>query len=155
MLLAFQVSELQYPAYTSDYKHGRRGVPFPIMDIRDRSLNRQTSDYTHAQISYIKRLAFPHFLRSSLYGSSALWCYKPFLRSPLVMRSPIHSVHQLSLSHLAVMSPYNYFLTTHGHFISVKHSNKVNGVKVSFVHLTWWCLWLRLHSQILHVGYES
>ncbi len=25
MLQAFQVSELQYPAYTSDYKHGYRG----------------------------------------------------------------------------------------------------------------------------------
>ncbi len=40
------------------------GVPFPKMVIRDRSLNRQTSDYTHAQIPYIKRLTFPHFLRS-------------------------------------------------------------------------------------------
>jgi len=26
MLLAFQVSELQYPAYTSDYKHGCQGT---------------------------------------------------------------------------------------------------------------------------------
>ncbi len=38
--------------------------PYPKMVIPDRSLNRRTSDYTHAQIPYIKRLAFSHFLRS-------------------------------------------------------------------------------------------
>ncbi len=38
--------------------------PYPKMVIRDRSLNRWTSDYMHAQITYIKTFAFPHFLRS-------------------------------------------------------------------------------------------
>ncbi len=45
----------------------------------------------------------------------------------------------VSLSHLAVMSVYIYFLTTQSRFISVKHSNKLNGVKVSFVYLSYVC----------------
>ncbi len=40
------------------------GDPYPEMVICDISLNRQTSDYTYAQIPYIERLAFPNFLRS-------------------------------------------------------------------------------------------
>ncbi len=38
--------------------------PYLKTIIRDRSLNRQTSGYTYAQIPYIEKLAFPHFLRS-------------------------------------------------------------------------------------------
>ncbi len=112
------------------------------MVIRDRSLNRQTSDYTHAQIPYIKRLAFPHFLRSirffrvvmlqTLFAITVSVAKPDPFGSTNWFKEPIHR----SLSHLAVMSAYNYFLTTRGRFISVKHSNKVNGVKASFVHLT-------------------
>ncbi len=36
--------------------------PYSEMVTRDRSLNRQTSDYMYPQIPYIERLAFPHFL---------------------------------------------------------------------------------------------
>ncbi len=58
MLQAFQVSELQYPAYTSDYKHGCHGS-ISKRSIRDRFLNRQTSGYTYVRIPYIERLVLP------------------------------------------------------------------------------------------------
>ncbi len=60
MLQAFQVSELQYPAYTSDYKHGCHGsISKTVYRLRDRSLNRQTSGYTYVRIPYIERLVLP------------------------------------------------------------------------------------------------
>ncbi len=51
--------------------------PYPEMVICDRSLNRQTSDYTYAQIPYKERLAFPHICE--VYTSSVLRCYTPKL----------------------------------------------------------------------------
>ncbi len=74
MLQAFQVSELQYPAYTSDYKHGCHGSP--KRSIRDRFLNRQTYGYTYVRIPYIERLVLST-LFYKVYASFALRCYKP------------------------------------------------------------------------------
>ncbi len=53
MLQAFQVSELQYPSYNSDYKHGYYGSP--KRSKRDRSLNRQTFGYTYVRIATLYR----------------------------------------------------------------------------------------------------
>ncbi len=53
MLQAFQVSELQYPSYNSDYKHGCHGSP--KRSKRDRSLNRQTFGYTYVRIATLYR----------------------------------------------------------------------------------------------------
>ncbi len=114
------------------------GVPYPKMVIRDRSLNRQTSDYTHAQIPYIKILAFPHFLRSIRFFRVVMLQTLFAISVSDAKPDPFGSKNRfiVSLSHLAVMSAYNSFLKTQGRFISVKHSNNVNGVKASFVHLT-------------------
>ncbi len=78
MLQAFQVSELQYPAYTSDYKHGCHGSP--KRSIRDRSLNRQTFGYTYVRIPYIERLVLPTFFTKYTLLSPGDVTNPPFLR---------------------------------------------------------------------------
>ncbi len=58
MLQAFQVSELQYPAYTSDYKHGCHG---PISKtVYTRQISKSSDFWLYVRSdTYIERLVLP------------------------------------------------------------------------------------------------
>jgi len=71
-LQAFQVSELQNPAYTLNYKHGCQGPTSKTVYRRQSSKSSRADDYTYTQTPYIERLAFPHFLRSICFFHLAM-----------------------------------------------------------------------------------
>ncbi len=79
MLQAFQVSELQYPAYNSDYKHGCHGSISKTVYTRQISKSSDFWLYVRSD-TYIERLVLPT-LFYEVYASFACRCYKPpFLR---------------------------------------------------------------------------
>jgi hypothetical protein len=149
-LLAFQVSELQYPAYTSDYKHGHRGSISQNAHTRQRSKSSGFWLYARSDALYKKTSIATLFVKYT-----HLPCCddtNPFCELCLWREARFISANRFFTT-VRFNEPVQR--TDSVRFISVKHSNKVNGVKASFVHLTWWCLWSRFHSLILHVGYES
>ncbi len=75
MLQAFQVSELQYPAYTSDYKHGCHGSTYKTVYTRQISKSSDFWLYVRSDTLYRKtRITIAFY---EVYASFALQCYKP------------------------------------------------------------------------------
>ncbi len=75
MLQAFQVSELQYPAYTSDYKHGCQGSISKTVYTRQISKSSDFRLYVRSDTLYRKTRITNAFYE--VYASFALRCYKP------------------------------------------------------------------------------
>ncbi len=75
MLQAFQVSELQYPAYTSDYKHGCHGSISKTVYTRQISKSSDFWLYVRSDTLYRKTRITNAFYE--VYASFALRCYKP------------------------------------------------------------------------------
>ncbi len=74
MLQAFQVSELQYPAYTSDYKHGCYGSIYKTVYTRQISKSSDFWLYVRSDALYRKTRITNAFYE--VYASFALRCYK-------------------------------------------------------------------------------
>ncbi len=133
MLQAFQVSELQYPAYTSDYKHGCHGSISKTVYTRQISKSSDFWLYVRSDTLYRKTRITNTFYE--VYASFALRCYKSLLvRS--VSDAKAGSFLRIDSFPQFGSSVYIYFLTTQGRFIQVKHTNKVSRLKASFVHLS-------------------
>ncbi len=77
MLQAFQVSELQYPAYTSDYKHGCHGPTSKTVYTRQISKSSDLWLYVRSDALYRKTRITNAFYEVTLYASFACRCYKP------------------------------------------------------------------------------
>ncbi len=75
MLQAFQVSELQYPAYTSDYKHGCHGPISKTVYTRQISKSSDFWLYVRSDTLYKKTRITNVFYE--VYASFAWRCYKP------------------------------------------------------------------------------
>jgi len=66
MLLAFQVSELQYPVHTADYKHGCQGSISKNGHTWQISKSSDFWLYVGSDTLY-RKTRFPHFLRSTCF----------------------------------------------------------------------------------------
>ncbi len=91
MLQTFQVSELQYPAYTSDYKHGCHGSTYKTVYTRQISKSSDFWLYVRSDTLYRKTRITIAFLQSIRFFRLAM-LQTPFLRD-------LHVVERINRSY--------------------------------------------------------